>query len=87
MKAVVGWMDRLGLTSRPRPRRFLVALIGGTIALFGLALVVLPGPAVVVVPLGIAILATEFGWARALLKRGERMWGRWRGNRNEFVGR
>jgi len=29
----------------------------------------LPGPAVVVIPLGLAILATEFSWARRILDR------------------
>jgi tellurite resistance protein TerC len=66
-------------------RKFLVALIGGTIVLFGLALIVLPGPAVIVVPIGLAILASEFAWARSLLKRGEELWGRWRGNRRDKV--
>jgi len=36
--------------------------------LFGIALLVLPGPAVVVIPVGLAILATEFAWARRWLK-------------------
>jgi tellurite resistance protein TerC len=35
----------------------------------GLAMVVLPGPAIVVIPAGLAILATEFAWARYLLRR------------------
>ena len=78
MKAVDRWMARLGLTTRPRLRKFLVALIGGTVVLFGILLIVLPGPAVLVVPLGLAILATEFAWARILLKRGGELWGRWR---------
>jgi tellurite resistance protein TerC len=53
-----------------------VAVIGSTMVLFGLALIVLPGPAVVVVPLGLAILATEFAWARRLIRRGGAFWGR-----------
>jgi uncharacterized protein (TIGR02611 family) len=50
-------------------RRFVVAVIGGTILLIGVAMIVLPGPAVVVIPVGLAILATEFVWARRLLER------------------
>jgi tellurite resistance protein TerC len=50
-------------------RRVVVAVIGGTVALIGVAMIVLPGPAVVVIPLGLAILATEFAWAKRLLKR------------------
>ena len=63
------WVNRLGLTNRPRVRKLIVAVIGITVILFGLALIVLPGPAVVVVPLGLAILATEFAWARRLIRR------------------
>jgi hypothetical protein len=76
------WVNRFGLTNRPRARKLIVAVIGSTVVLFGLALFVLPGPAVVVVPLGLAILATEFAWARRLIRRGGVFWGharrRWR---------
>lgn len=50
-------------------RKIVVAVIGGTVVLFGVALLVLPGPAFVVIPVGLAILATEFVWARRWLKR------------------
>src|SRR5215470_3152204 len=50
-------------------RKLIVAIIGGTVVLIGLALIVLPGPAIVVIPLGLAILGTEFLWARRLLRR------------------
>lgn len=52
-----------------RLRRAVVAVIGFTVLLIGLAMVVLPGPAVVVIPLGLAILATEFVWAKRLLEK------------------
>lgn len=61
---------RLGLDARPRLRKFVVGVIGVTIVCVGLALVILPGPAVVVLPVGIAILATEFAWARRVMRRG-----------------
>jgi hypothetical protein len=48
-------------------RKAAVAVIGFTVLGLGVALIVLPGPAVLVVPLGLAILATEFLWARKLL--------------------
>jgi len=50
-------------------RKVAVAVIGTTVLAFGIALIVLPGPAFVVIPLGLAILATEFLWARRLLRR------------------
>jgi uncharacterized protein (TIGR02611 family) len=50
-------------------RKLIVAVIGGTVVLIGIALIVLPGPAFIVIPVGLAILATEFAWARRALKR------------------
>lgn len=70
------WVNRFGLTNRPRVRKLIVAVIGITIVLFGLALLVLPGPAMLVVPLGLAILATEFAWARRLIRRGGTVLGK-----------
>ncbi|MGB8340374.1 MAG: PGPGW domain-containing protein [Chthoniobacterales bacterium] len=67
-------MNRFGLENRPRVRKAIVGVIGSTVVLFGLALVVLPGPAALVVPLGLAILATEFAWARRLIRRGGVVW-------------
>lgn len=43
-------------------------VLGSTVLLIGIALIVLPGPAVVVIPAGLAILSTEFLWARRVLK-------------------
>ena len=65
-----------GLDRNPRIRKFVVALIGGTILLIGFALVVLPGPAVVVIPIGLALLASEFAWARRIIRRGKIFVGR-----------
>ena len=50
-------------------RRILIAILGVSVILVGLALTVLPGPAFIVIPLGLGILATEFIWARRLLDR------------------
>jgi len=62
-------MTRRGIFKITWLRRAVVAVIGFTVLLIGLAMVVLPGPAVVVIPLGLAILATEFIWARRLLDK------------------
>ena len=50
-------------------RRIAVALVGGTVLAIGIALLVLPGPAFVVIPVGLAILGAEFAWARHWLRR------------------
>ncbi len=50
--------------------RMIVLVVGLSIVLLGLVLVVLPGPwTIPLVLLGLAILATEFVWARSLLQR------------------
>ena len=54
-------------------RRIIAAVVGGTVLLFGIIMIVLPGPAVLVIPLGLAILATEFVWARHLLHKAKGM--------------
>ena len=50
-------------------RRIVVAVVGTTVLLVGIALLVLPGPAFVVIPAGIGILAIEFAWARRWLRK------------------
>lgn len=48
-------------------RKLVVLVTGAAVVLAGIALLFLPGPAVVVIPLGLALLGTEFVWARRLL--------------------
>jgi tellurite resistance protein TerC len=54
-------------------RRVIVSVVGATVLLIGIALLVLPGPAFVVIPLGLAILAAEYAWARRWLKKARRI--------------
>ncbi len=49
-------------------KRIIVAVAGGTVLALGIALIVLPGPAFLVIPAGLAILAIEFAWARRWLR-------------------
>ena len=44
-----------------------MAVLGGALLIAGLAMFVLPGPAFVVIPAALAILAIEFLWARPWL--------------------
>ena len=50
-------------------RRLAVGVIGLTVLAIGVSMIVLPGPAMVVIPLGLGILAVEFAWARRMLER------------------
>lgn len=54
---------------RPRVVKVLYVLVGATLVLGGLAMLVLPGPAFVVIPIGLAILSLEFRWAENLLEK------------------
>jgi tellurite resistance protein TerC len=48
--------------------RAVIAVIGVSVILFGVILFFTPGPAILVIPLGLSILATEFVWAGRLLR-------------------
>jgi uncharacterized protein (TIGR02611 family) len=82
-----GLQRRPGRLDRIRSKRHtylvyktIIALVGFTIVLVGLALVPLPGPGWLIVFAGLAVLATEFAWAERLLTRGRRIlqgWTEW----------
>lgn len=53
-----------------RSRKIAILLIGGTIVLFGLIVGILPGvPGIPIMIIGFMLLATEFIWARVVLKK------------------
>jgi uncharacterized protein (TIGR02611 family) len=54
-------------------KRVIVSVVGATVLLIGVALLVLPGPAFIVISIGLAILATEYAWARRWLRKVRRM--------------
>lgn len=68
--------DRLGLDRVPVIRRLVYSVIGITVLLIGIAMIVLPGPAFIVIPIGLAILASEYAWARRIIRRGRVFVGR-----------
>src|SRR5262245_32139808 len=53
----------------PLVRKIVIGIVGSFVLLVGVAMIFLPGPAFVVIPLGLAILATEFSWARNYLMK------------------
>lgn len=61
---MIGWLADVTYKTG---RRIVIGLVGGTVLVIGLALLVLPGPAFVVIPIGLAILGIEFAWARRFL--------------------
>ncbi|MEJ0037058.1 MAG: PGPGW domain-containing protein [Gammaproteobacteria bacterium] len=48
-------------------KRIVIAVAGFTVLLIGVAMIILPGPAFIVIPAGLAILALEFAWAKRWL--------------------
>jgi tellurite resistance protein TerC len=50
-------------------RRIVIAIVGTSVLLLGIVMLVTPGPAVIVIPVGLGILAVEFVWARQWLKK------------------
>jgi putative transmembrane protein PGPGW len=48
-------------------KRIAILVVGSTVLTIGVALLVLPGPAFIVIPVGLTILAVEFAWARRWL--------------------
>ena len=54
---------------RPLYLRVLIAIAGFTLLLAGLAMLVLPGPALAVIPVALAILSLEFAWAARWLEK------------------
>ncbi len=67
-------MDRFVAEGIRAARRVAVGVVGSTVIIVGVALLVLPGPAFVVLPIGLGILAIEFEWARRLLRRARRLY-------------
>jgi len=54
---------------RSHAYRIAFAIAGAVVTLAGIAMLVTPGPAFVVIPIGLAMLALEFAWAENLLDR------------------
>ena len=61
-------MDPLKVTYKIA-RRIAIAAVGSTILIVGIIMIVTPGPAVVLIPVGLAVLGLEFAWARVWLKK------------------
>lgn len=62
-----GWMKKLHAFRErlpPGPRKVAVTIIGGALLVLGVAMMVLPGPAFIVIPAGLALLSTEYRWAK-----------------------
>jgi len=50
-------------------RRIAVLAVGSTILVLGIVMLITPGPGLIVIPIGLAILGLEFAWARIWLRK------------------
>jgi tellurite resistance protein TerC len=50
-------------------KRIAVIVVGFAVLAIGVAMIVLPGPAIIVIPAGLGILGLEFAWARRWLRK------------------
>jgi len=62
-------MNAVVFKTLKQAKRLILIVVGYTVLLIGIAMLVLPGPAFIVIPLGLAILASEFVWANRLLNK------------------
>ena len=62
-------MNGLARVTYRAARKIAVAVVGGTLVLVGIVLIFMPGPAFIVIPAGLGVLALEFEWARRWLRR------------------
>lgn len=69
-------MRNIIIKTQKQAKRLIIIVVGFTVLLLGVAMILLPGPAFIMIPLGLGILATEFVWARILLNKFKEKLGR-----------
>ena len=62
-------MDPIILKTIKQAKKLIIIVVGFTVLLMGIAMIVLPGPAILFIPLGLGILASELVWARRILNK------------------
>lgn len=53
-------------------KKLVISIGGGFCLLIGAIFIILPGPAVIFLPVGLAILSLEYAWAKVWLKKAQR---------------
>ena len=66
---LAGSLEKLAVASYRQARKAVLLILGSSVLAVGIAMIFLPGPATLVVPLGLSILAIEFTWAARWLVR------------------
>ncbi len=50
-------------------KKIFMTIVGFAVLIAGIAMIVLPGPALLLIPAGLGILSRRYGWARSLLRK------------------
>lgn len=66
---LAGELQALAVRTMHQARRAMALVIGSAVVLVGVAMIVLPGPAAIMIPLGLLIMSLEFAWAARWLAR------------------
>ena len=77
---------RLKVDDVPHIKRIVVTVVGGTILVLGAALIWAPAPTSLLIPLGLAVLGTEYAWARRWMRKAKLMAGKALARTQEIMG-
>ncbi len=69
LSPLAGDLERVVDATYRQFRKAIILLLGSSVLVIGAAMILLPGPAFIVIPLGLSILAVEFVWARVWLRK------------------
>ena len=67
-------------------RKVAIAIAGFAVLAVGILMIVTPGPAVLVIPLGMTILSKEYAWAGRLLERVKVILHQWPARARRWIG-
>ncbi len=77
---------RLKVDEIPHIKRIIVTVVGGTIIVFGFSLIWTPAPTGLLIPVGLAVLGTEYAWARRWMRKAKLMAAKALAKTQEIIG-
>lgn len=77
---------RLKVDEIPHIKRIIVTVVGGTIIVFGFSLIWTPAPTGLLIPVGLAVLGTEYAWARRWMRKARLMAGKALARTQKIIG-
>ncbi len=77
---------RLKVDDIPHIKRIIVTVVGGTIVVFGFSLIWTPAPTGLLIPVGLAVLGTEYAWARRWMRKAKLLAAKALAKTQEIIG-